>query len=109
MAFLYEVNLAVDKAATQEFKAWLTPHIEEMLSFQGFLSAHWFSRNPEDEGTPSDVTLWTVHYQLINRSAYEQYIATHAQRMRADGIKNFGGKFTATRRLLNLEHHFPTT
>ena len=56
--------------------------------------------NKEDEGITEDQVLWTIHYYLQNRKAYDLYLETHASRMRAEGLKLFKGCFTATRRLL---------
>ena len=50
MSFMYEVNLEIDAQIAEKFGQWLAPHIEEMLSFDGFQSAQWYTRNQEDEG-----------------------------------------------------------
>ena len=106
MSFLYEVNLEIDAQVAEEFSQWLAPHIEEMLSFDGFQSAQWYTRNREDEGVNEDVVLWTIQYTLKNRDAYTQYVHTHAPRMRQEGLDLFGGSFQASRRLLHMHTSF---
>ena len=106
MSFIYEVNLEVDENIAEQFSQWLTPHIEEMLSFDGFQSAQWLIRNKEDEEIEKEVVLWTIQYVLDDKSSYEQYISTHAQRMRQEGLELFGGSFQASRRLLHSHLSF---
>ena len=104
--FVYEVNLFVQRTHAQEFSAWLTPHIEEMLTFPGFLRADWYTRRTVDEKNSDDVVLWTIHYHLRDRKDFESYLECHAQRMRADGLQRFAGVFSATRRLLDVHQKF---
>lgn len=106
MSFIYEVNLEVDAKIADRFGQWLSPHIEEMLSFDGFRSAQWLVRDPKDEGIDNDVLLWTIQYTLDDRASYSQYISSHAQRMRQDGLRLFGGSFQASRRLLHMHASF---
>ena len=106
MSFVYEVNLEVKPHRTKEFHDWLIPHIEEMLTFRGFLEATWYTRNRQDEGIQTEVTLWTVHYTLSTPADYQHYLETHAARMRAEGISAFGDDFRASRRLLHSHKAF---
>ena len=106
MSFVYEVNLEVKAHRTQEFHAWLTPHIEEMLTFRGFIAATWYVRNPQDEGLQTAGTLWTIHYTLSGPEDFQNYLDTHASRMRADGMALFGDEFKASRRLLHNHKTF---
>ena len=108
MAFLYEVNLEIDAHRAAEFEEWLGAHIEEMLSFPGFLSAEWYHRFPEDEGNIGDVTLWTIHYALDSEASFLRYVENNAPRMRAEGIALFGNNFRASRRLLHSKRSFLT-
>ena len=106
MGFVYEVNLQVDEQQKDKFAKWLGPHIQEMLSFDGFVNATWYQRNNQDESISEEVVLWTIHYFLKSHSDYQNYIDTHAERMRADGMQRFAGNFSATRRLLHLHQVF---
>jgi hypothetical protein len=92
---IYEVNLTVTSGA-DTFAIWLADHIREILRIDGFISAEWC----EVEGAPPEETQWCVHYRLQDRESLENYFTHHAERMRADGLQRFGGKFSATRRIL---------
>jgi hypothetical protein len=106
MSIIYEVNLEVDTAIASEFAEWLVPHIQEMIIFDGFKSAQWYSRQNSDENNQAPVHLWTIHYQLEDRTSYDNYVLNHAPRMRDEGILKFSGKFKATRRILNKESFY---
>ena len=96
-AVVYEVNLAVEAGVAEAYFAWLGPHIEEVSKCAGFLSAEWFRVvHDEDDG----VVRWCVHYRVESRAALDAYFAGAAAVLRADGAARFGGRFTATRRVL---------
>ncbi len=94
---IYEVNLTVT-ADIDSFALWLDEHIREILRIDGFVSAEWFE---VEHDTPNEKQ-WTVHYRLHNRESLDAYFTHHAERMRADGLQRFGGKFSATRRVLGV-------
>ncbi|KTC97940.1 DUF4286 family protein [Legionella erythra] len=96
---IYEVNLSVDAAIIDAFMAWLKPHIEELLGFEGFLKA---ILSVQDEPKDQKQRELVVHYYLASETHYQQYIRNHAPRMREDGINRFGHQFTATRRVLTV-------
>jgi hypothetical protein len=98
---VYEVNLTVDADIADEYAAWLDSHIQEILTIDGFTAAEWF--DVEAEGEQSH---WCVHYYLHDRASLERYFANHAERMRADGLNRFGGRFSASRRILALRQGF---
>ena len=98
---LYEVNLQVDREIEDDYLAWLRPHIEEMLTFAGFIDAHLWTRAAEDEGeVPDQTARFTIHYQVTDREHLDAYFQGPAQRMRDDGLLRFEGQFTASRRIL---------
>jgi len=90
---LYEVIITVAPDARADYLAWLRPHIDRMLSFDGFQSADLFFNTEE----PNEIT---CHYRLRDRAAMDAYLAGPAQEMRTDGMKRFGGKISAKRRIL---------
>ena len=94
---VYEVRVAVDAEVAPDYRAWLEPHIREILSIDGFSHAELYA---EDDAHGHVV--WTVRYQLRDRAALEAYLRDHAPRMRADGEARFGGRFTASRRVSEL-------
>ncbi len=94
---LYEVNLHVADEIADAFAAWLHGHIREMLAFDGFERAVWLRVETDRE----DTTSWCVHYYVSDRAHLNAYFERHAAAMREDGLRRFGGKFTADRRILD--------
>jgi hypothetical protein len=98
---LYEVNLVIEEAIHAEYRAWLVPHIGEMLAFPGFVSAELLEARdpPAAEGTRA----LTVHYRIVDEASLARYFAEHAPRMREEGMRRFGDACRATRRVLAIE------
>jgi quinol monooxygenase YgiN len=96
-AVIYEVNLRPDPSIEAEFDEWLEHHVREMVRLPGFVGATIY--RSEDPG--SGEIQRTTHYRLRDRAALEDYFREHAERMRADGIRRFGDRFSATRRILD--------
>lgn len=93
----YEVNLQVDAAIAGEYRSWLRAHVAGLLALPGFVDATVFEvREPVE---PDRVGL-CVHYRLRDGAALERYLAEDAPRMREQGLARFGGRFSATRRVL---------
>lgn len=97
---IYEVNLDLDAAIASDYLAWLRPHIAEICALPGFLGATLHEVH-EPAAEPGRVGL-CVRYRLRDRAALDAYLHTHAAHMRADGIRRFGDRFTASRRVLGL-------
>ena|SRR5438045_9445503 len=98
---VYEVRLEVDAGVAERYRAWLVPHIHEILAIPGFTGAELFQ---EDDDAAHVV--FTVRYHLDSRDALETYLRDHAPRLRADGEARFGGRFRATRRVMALVRKF---
>ena len=93
----YEVNLQVDAGIADEYRDWLRAHVDELLVLPGFVDATLYEvREPLEPGRVG----WCVHYRLRDQAALEQYLREHAPRMRDVGIARFGGRFSASRRVL---------
>lgn len=90
---LYEVVISVDPEIHDEYMAWLRPHMDQMLTYDGFISVDMFV-NKDDE------TEITCHYRLRDMASMNAYLSGPAQEMRADGIRRFGEKISAKRRIL---------
>lgn len=94
---VYEVQLEVDRELGAEYLAWLRAHVDAMLALPGFLGAELEAvEQPED----APRLAWSVRYRLHDRQALEAYLEHHAAAMRADGERRFGGRFRASRRIL---------
>lgn len=97
MPAIYEVNLHVDAAIAGEYRAWLARHIREMLALPGFTGARWFEvADPQAAGEVA----FCCQYELADQAALDAYFRDHAEHMRADGARLFGGRFRASRRVL---------
>ena len=102
---IYEVNLTPGKSIVGEFRPWLHEHVRQMLALPGFISARVLDQEEESADDPDTLT---VHYILEDRQALEAYLTQYADGMRQMGIDKFGDRFTATRRILNVESSHET-
>ncbi len=93
---IYEVNLSVDRELENDYSDWLQRHVQQMLGLPGFVTA---TSHRISEPVPEGKVCWSVHYVLENQAALDHYLQTYAQQMREDGIKHFGDRFTASRRI----------
>lgn len=99
---IYEVNLSVNEDVADRFKTWLEKHIVEILEISGFEKATIYDIESDEQGQ----VRWSVHYVLDTRESLENYFTHHAAAMREDGMKHFGGQFTADRRILSVNKQF---
>lgn len=95
---LYEVNLDVDAAIASDYRVWLRDHVAQLLALPGFVDARIFEV-ADPPPAPGRVAL-CCHYRLRDAAALEAYFEQHAPRLRGDGIARFGGRFSASRRVL---------
>jgi antibiotic biosynthesis monooxygenase (ABM) superfamily enzyme len=97
MSIIYEVNLFVQRKIEAEYRAWLAEHIVEILALPGFIDAQCFDVQQE-----ADAEIFTicVQYRLQSQAALDNYLEQHATRLRAEGVRKFGDRFHATRRVL---------
>lgn len=98
---VYEVRASVEAAIAADYRAWLEPHIREILRIPGFARAELLGEDSDD----ARVT-YTVRYHLDSRAALEQYLRDHAPRLRADASARFGDRFQASRRVSELVQVF---
>lgn len=95
---IYEVNLEIDAAIADAYRAWLREHVAQMLTLPGFLAAQVFE--VLDPPPASGRIALCCQYRLCDADALQAYFDHHAATMRADGIARFGDRFRATRRVL---------
>jgi len=100
--------LKIDNDTADAYIAWLKRHIPEMLQVEGFETAKIFTRNPKDENAEADEKRkwFCVQYIVRKREDVDNYLQHHAAGFRAEGIKLFGGKFEAARRILVVSDEF---
>lgn len=95
---VYEVNLFVRREIEAEFRAWLEPHVRQILALPGFQGARVAERldPPPAEG---ELVLCTQYF-LSDAEALARYLREFAPALRADGVERFGDGFRAERRVL---------
>lgn len=98
MNTIYEVNLEIEPAVSEEFSAWLPRHVKRMLALPGFIDAVTEVEEREADARP----VFCVRYRLESRQALEDYFADQAAAMRREGVERFGNRFQATRRILTI-------
>jgi hypothetical protein len=95
---VYEVNLEVQRSVYDEFRGWLAEHIRAIIALPGFAGAELFECT---EAAVADAHCrLCVQYRLVDHAALERYLRDDAPRLRADGERRFGGKFSGRRRVL---------
>lgn len=97
-SLVYEVNIDLDAAIEAEYRGWLRHHIAEILALPGFLEAQVF--DVLDPAPAVGRVALCMHYRLRDETALQDYFKQHAPRLRADGTARFGGRFSASRRVL---------
>jgi hypothetical protein len=95
---VYEVNLDVEAALAEGYRAWLADHVAHMIALPGFTGARTFEVT--DPAPAPDRVVFCVQYELHDQAALDAYLRDHAARMRADGVARFGERFRASRRVL---------
>lgn len=98
MSIIYEVTLLIEHEVVREYDIWLKHHVDKMLELPGFEHAQVFVI--EDDASESARAGRVVHYHLDDRPALDEYFRRFAQQMRDDGIRRFGQRFSASRRIL---------
>ena len=100
MGTVYEVDLDLDAAIAEDYLAWLREHVAEILALPGFVDAQIQAvRDPAPEA--GRVRL-CVSYRLDGPASLEAYLRDHAPRLRAQGMERFGGRFSASRRVMDV-------
>ncbi|MGH8040693.1 MAG: DUF4286 family protein [Rudaea sp.] len=96
---VYEVNLEIEAGSYVGYCAWLDAHVREILALPGFVSAEILEcREPPPATGRHNLS---VQYRLTDAAALDRYLREDAPRLRADGMTRFGGKFSASRRILS--------
>jgi len=95
---VYEVNLAIDRGIADAYRAWLSTHVAEILRLPGFVDARIL--DVLEPAPDANRVAMCVQYTLRDRASLDGYVRDHAPRMRGEGEARFGGRFHATRRVL---------
>ncbi|WP_147653542.1 DUF4286 family protein [Vulcaniibacterium gelatinicum] len=95
---IYEVNLEVDLAVADGYRAWLAGHVAEILRLPGFHGAEVLEVL-DPPPTAGRLGL-SVRYRLRDQTALEGYLREHAPRLRAEGLERWGEAVRIRRRIL---------
>lgn len=95
---VYEVDIEINAAIADGYRAWLQTHVRAMLALPGFTGAEVFE--VADPAPAAGRLALCVQYRLRDQAALDAYLRDHAARMRADGAARFGDRFRASRRIL---------
>lgn len=101
---VYEVSLQVDRDIVAEYLHWLHDHIAQIVALPGFLGAQLFETR--DDAPDSARCGYVVAYRLTDQAALQRYFDEFAPALRADGQARFGGRFSATRRVLESRNEY---
>lgn len=91
---IYEVNIEIEPEIYQEYKDWVGPHAEEVVSHKGFEKVTIFE--VKDTLKP----IFVSHYYVKSQEDLEHYLKTAAPQLRAEAEKKFGEKIKGFRRVL---------
>ncbi len=100
---IYEVNLSINNDIYKDYRSWLAEHIQEMLKIPGFINATVMHPKMDLGITWETQTSITIQYLLESNEDLLAYLNNYAPKMRGDGVSRFQGKFTANRRVLEVE------
>ena len=96
---LYNITINIDHDCHLKWLEWMKDkHIPDVLNTGLFLNAKICRIHAEEQGGIS----YSIQYLLKNKSDYENYQKSHAQRLQKDHNIKFGGKFVAFRTLLEV-------
>lgn len=95
---VYEVNLDIEAEIRAGYLRWLAGHVDEILALPGFTGAEVFE--VVDPAPAPGRAGFCVQYRLRDAAALDTYLRHHAPRLRAEGEARFGGRFRASRRVL---------
>lgn len=95
---IYTVELEMDVALREAYLPWLRGHVAEMLTLPGFVDAEILVRTEPPPAAGRCV--FTTHYRLRDRAAFDDYVAHDAARMRAASAARFGDRVRSSRQLL---------
>ncbi|MFN7096550.1 MAG: DUF4286 family protein [Gammaproteobacteria bacterium] len=98
---IYEVSLSIKNEIFADYYAWLVEHSKQILTYEGFKDAK--IQRLVDQSIPEHTNL-VVSYTLDSMTHLGYYLTNHAAAMRKEGFERVGDKFSATRRVLEVEH-----
>ena len=97
---VYNVTIKVDNEVTDAWVNWMkSEHMPELMSTGLFIDCRLCRLLEQDE---VEGVTYTAQYSLAGMDQYNDYIETHAEKMRDKSFKLFGGKFAAFRTVMEV-------
>ena len=98
--YIYNVTINIDEAEHLKWLQWMKEsHIPDMLATGKFTEAKMCRVMVEEE--MGGIT-YSIQYSCLSKDHLEQYYAEDAERLRAEGTRQFANKFVAFRTELEL-------
>lgn len=85
--------------------AFLHEHIAQLLELDGFISGELLEVE-RDDSVPENKVPLSCMYVVESRALLQKYFDNEAAAMRADTMRLFEGRVTATRRIHTLRKRF---
>lgn len=102
----YEVSLSIQNEIFEEYYAWLIEHIEVILKIDGFQKVTIYKVQDMNDDRNKHIV---ASYLLTSREKFDHYLDNYAKELRDDGIKRFGEKCVATRKIMEVDKVFDKT
>jgi hypothetical protein len=93
---IYEVECELDPGVVADYDGWLPGHVRQVLAHTGFLGADVEAPRTES-GAPARRR---VRYRLESAAHLDDYLANHAEPLRAAVLERFGTRVRCERRVL---------
>jgi len=95
---VYQVEAFVPNSVVPEYEDWIHPHVQKLLSIQGFIKGEVY-KNPD---WANGKTLFQIRYTLHSRQDLENYFTNHASQLRSEALEKFGDKIQFQRNIFTL-------
>lgn len=96
---MYEITATVDDALVADYEKYMTEHHIPDLLATGNFSAAFFAKNGN---------VYRIGYHADSREQFDSYMATHAERLRADFTAHFPAGVEVSRQVLEIVRLFPS-
>ena len=93
---VFEVTFSIDREIIDQFDAWLTQHVGEMLQLPGVDRAEVFEQEDEE----ADRTTRVLQFFFSADTELEQYVSERAGADRQSAVDRFDGRFGIKSRVL---------
>jgi len=98
---VYSVKINIRKIVEEEWLIWMkNVHIKEVMSTNYF--SDWKIYKIIIPESLDNESSYIIEYLTDSLEKYEAYVKNESRRLQEDHIKKFGGKFTASRSVMEI-------